>query len=63
MNQDQIKSEREKIEEEIADIKYQLDIARGRLKALQNRCKHPDMKSGCCMGESCSYCTDCGYES
>lgn len=63
MNQEQIKSERERIEEEIADIKYQLDVAKGRLKALQNRCKHPDMKSGYVYNERTSYCTDCGYES
>lgn len=62
MTQDQIRKEKARLDEEMADLKYQMDVLRGRYTALQNRCKHPDMHSYSCQGDRGTYCPDCGYD-
>lgn len=54
-----IQSERGKIQAEADELNYQLEILRGRQKALQKRCKHPNMKAYYSMGESEMICPDC----
>lgn len=62
MTQDQIQRERERLCSQIDDLKYQMDILRGQMAALQNRCKHPNMHSYTCQGDRGQHCPDCGYD-
>jgi len=62
VTQEEITAEHERLQEKIAKKRAKLEIAQAKLRMLQTIiCKHPEIKHGSSMGESCSWCNDCGY--
>lgn len=61
MTQEEIKQKREALEEELADAREVLDVVKGKLEALRNRCRHPNKFNTSFMGDSGVKCPDCGY--
>lgn len=59
--QAEIISERERLSAEIKELGYQQEILRAHMAVLQQRCKHPNMKTYYVMAESGMTCPDCGY--
>lgn len=62
MQQDEIIKRRDEINEQIDDAREALDIAIARKKALQRRCKHPNVRKVSSMGEIGEFCPDCEYQ-
>ena len=63
MTVEEINECRKKLEKEIKSHQNSIEHLRLDLKHLQSECSHKDIVHGCCMGESCSNCPDCGMSS
>jgi nitrite reductase/ring-hydroxylating ferredoxin subunit len=61
MTQEEIKTKRDRLKEELADARMFVDEIRGKLEALRNRCTHPNKFNTSFMGDSGVKCPDCGY--
>lgn len=62
MSQAAIRKQRKAVEKEIAAVERELKAAEARLAALQDKCRHPNMRRYSACGEIGSTCGDCGYQ-
>ncbi|MBI4434028.1 hypothetical protein HY632_04595 [Candidatus Uhrbacteria bacterium] len=60
MTPEEIRKERERIEAEVRKLTLKIAHLRLDREHLELECKHPHEHATSCMGESGSYCPDCG---